>query len=705
MEPTASEDRPLRTLIQPTVLAGRITSDDARFSDRSSDSADERISLGDFEEPTDALSMQSDAPEPATSVPIPTNILNYVNIACANVHATVLTEAQGHVTLNFDNFKDNVDRDIQRLGDDLDQYHNDATDGNTAAHGRLAKLDELVDAILHDCTKNTAAHIDVATTLKQHKKHLVTLLTDRKTRPPPSSTAAPQGLNSQDIAALLAPMELRLQSMEKKHAELSREVLELRRENSDLLRGPLRGTSLSSRAQQSQPFARVSPEQPEPIGQGGPGQSSATPNSSANTPTNSAVGSLSAATIATAPPATMAAFGGSQQKIDRQLVLPKLPEKERTISSDNDLQDVLAYHKWEQETTLALITGGLHVAITHQSPPQGDPAWAEYLSRSAHTYKALKAAAPTTLQRQIMGLQSDHNSALKAWCLIKDFYVRKGHTYNVALNNSLRALRPDKIDNMPSYLALAEETQGHFIIMSVPLEESLLVRAVYDGLVAHDPTWQSMYRDMVSSLGQENSWTWEPAKAFFQEQDDLRKLSAGPGSIVLPLGYSSPSAKPKPRVNRMTTPNATQDAAEDEEPGRHPLSGNLMRTDSYDDRTTCYSCNQRGHRSQNCPTIPYRGGGRYTERPIGRERANGSWSSKGRGNGAQSDNWRNQTPLGATPSQTTHAPGNPHVPGAPQAPQDHTPVPEAAPTQAPAGVAEESPVPPTAAQAATSSSA
>ncbi len=600
--------------------------------------------------------------------------------------------------------KAEIDATLQDLRDEMEGIKDDVATGHTKFGEGMAfdahKIKEL-QTKTDDISRVQRTH---GTEQATHKNALLKLIEANKQRIPTTT-----GATLASMERLLAPLLERMNALEQHNILLTNELhnlqdkLRLNAARSDST--PARVAAVSFGAQQS---SRTATQPSQTPGQGGPTHSSSTPsNSDQQTTSETTIGSLTVANMETAPTATMAAFGGSQQKIDRQLVLPKLPEKERTLSSDNDLQDALAYNRWFQESTLALITGGLQVAVTHKAPRLMDVAYAEYISRNAHAYKAIKTAAPKTLQRQLQNLQSDPNSALKAWGLIKDFYVRKGNSYNVALNNCLRNMCPDATDDMASYQAMAEDIQGHFMLMSVPLEEQQLVRSFYDGLVVHDPTWQTMYKDMIATLGPERAWTWPSAKVFFQEQDDLRKLSAGPGSCVLPLGYTSTPNLPKAAMNRMGPNGPSQNFENDPSGGheRHPQSGNSQfAREDEDANIVCSACGLMGHRDALCPTIT-KAWGRVNGGGRGRGKPRSSWSpNRGRGRGSYAENWRappyNQGGYPGQPMQNQgyndhpilNNPGHPGAnanprPGAPAAPAAPVgPAPQAA-SHAPAGPA------------------
>ena len=312
-------------------------------------------------------------------------------------------------------------------------------------------------------------------------------------------------------------------------------------------------------------------------------------------------------------------FGQTQQKIDRNLVLLPLPAKGRTLSPETELHDVLTYHKWARASSMALITSGMNVAVTHDAPSADDPTAADYATRNAYAYQALRKVAPVTLQRQLDNLAEKRHSAFTAWSLIKDFYVRRGHTYNAALNSSLRKLQPDTDDDMASYLAQGDDVKRHFELMNVTLEDPTLVRAIYNGLLAYDGTWQQTYRELLTTLGPEAEWSWAAAKVFFKNQDDFRKNSCGPLSTVLPLGYAPQSQLPKPRAAPSHTsflPSPSQPLPLNPNPHNlpppppmgprqyHPISGNpICPARLHDEKIHCWGCGLKGHRDYNCPTV------------------------------------------------------------------------------------------------------
>lgn len=319
----------------------------------------------------------------------------------------------------------------------------------------------------------------------------------------------------------------------------------------------------------------------------------------------------------------------------KKVELSQLPPRSSPGVDGGLLKDAYAWISWERLAKVELSQAGAYGAIKYLPPDEYAPHADYWQEMNAAAFHALLKAAPTSFHPELSQIASAPNSARRAWNILNAAYLKSGHFYFNSLQQELSHFAPKPRETMTTYLSRAQQVLQTFRRLKVPLEETTLIRAVFQGLQRADGTWQLLSRQ-INPLQ-----TWNEAYHLLLEEDGVRLASyENHFSTYPPLGYpvgtkasagvrtASPTEVSTPSAP-ATVAHSTADAAALEARLKQLEAATVAAQQRADKaakdaaaaaryrppgarRTTgfrpiseviCHKCNQSGHYANECPLL------------------------------------------------------------------------------------------------------
>jgi len=334
--------------------------------------------------------------------------------------------------------------------------------------------------------------------------------------------------------------------------------------------------------------------------------------------------------VTSAPLSSLSAYKTTKIK---KVELPALPNKAAPGKDGGLLEDAITWHHWQRMASVSLHSAGVLTSLLQHPPHLDDPGYPHYQEMNAAAFKAIYTAADKQFHNRLGEVAEQEMSANMAWHILKKSYQKEGPFYHKILHDSLNKFTPVKGEEMDAYLARANQLYQTFSLLDVSITDDIFIRAILQGLIRYDGTWQHCAQQLHRELG--STPKWDSVKDYLAREDEDRiSVYDAENSVSFPLGFRKTTGKVHQVAEVSTVAPPAAPAPGDLEQRLKELEGRIQkqvqkqmkegnknnwgqrngdwrqppyvppnRRPQGQPQRTCWKCNDPGHLVGDCPFI------------------------------------------------------------------------------------------------------